>query len=223
MLIAKHLQITRNASEALHETVLAREDSEELFLTATPLAGEGLAPMLARVGRRLRQRPWRVVGMTVFAGATPSARREEVLRGAFGVAEWPVTWLESEGDSCNGPAGIEVHAVSGLEVRTIRLRARTVGCAWEDATARHCELGDVTAQVELTMRVVRAILKSRGMDWAHVTRGVAYFRQPTDMGSFLSWCQANKVRNMPVIVSHHTVCRDDLLYEIEIDAVAEVD
>ena len=83
-------------------------------------------------------------------------------------------------------------------------------------------VGDVTAQVELTMKVVRAILNSRGMDWAHVTRGVAYFRQPADMGSYLRWCQTNKVQNMPVIVTHHTVCRDDLLYEIEIDAVADV-
>ena len=60
MLIAKHLQIRRNASEALYETVLVREDGEELFLTATPLAGEGLAPMVARVGRHLRQLPWRL-------------------------------------------------------------------------------------------------------------------------------------------------------------------
>jgi enamine deaminase RidA (YjgF/YER057c/UK114 family) len=375
MLISKDLQTRRYVSEALYETVLIREDGEELFLTATPVTGEGLAPMLTRVGRHLRQKPWRVVGMTVFGGATGPERREELLRGAFGAVEWPVTWLESEGDSCDGPAGVEVHAVSGPEVRTIRLRARTVGCAWEDVAARHCELGDlrdehtahsppvqarqvledmavalrqanmefrhvyrtwfrirdilgwygdfnrvrteffsrirvfdgllpastgigaansggaalvsglwamdpkahsiqaravdsplqrsateygssfsraveldlgdhrrltisgtasvepagktvhvgdVTAQVELTMRVVRAILNSRGMDWAHVTRGVAYFRQSTDMGSYLRWCQANNVKNMPVIVSHHTVCRNDLLYEIEIDAVADV-
>lgn len=374
MLITKHLQITRTDSEALCETVLVREDGEELFLTATPLAGEGLAPTMERVGRRLRQLPWRVVGMTVFAGATGAQRREDLLRTVFGTVEWPVTWLQSDVDSCDGPAGIEVHAVNGPEVRTIRLRARVVGCGWEDAAARHCELGDlrdeqtvhspsvqtrqvledmaaalrqahmefrhvyrtwfrnrdilgwygdfnrvrteffkqtrvfegllpastgigatnsggaalvcglwamapkapgveartmdsplqgsatdygssfsravevnlgdhrrltisgtasiapagetlhvgdVTAQVELTMRVVRAILNARGMDWAHVTRGVAYFRQPADMGSYLRWCQASKVRHMPVIVSHHTVCREDLLYEIEIDAVAD--
>ena len=46
-----------------------------------------------------------MVGMTVFGGATGSERRDEILRVAFGAVEWPVTWLESDGDSCDGPAG----------------------------------------------------------------------------------------------------------------------
>jgi len=375
MLITKHLGTIRNVSEGLFETVLVREDGEELFLTVTPLTGEGLTPMMTRVGRHLRKQPWRVVGMTVFKGASAGLeRREELLRATFGAVEWPVTWLQSDDDSRDAPAGVEVHAVRGPEVQTIRLRNRAVGCTWEDAAARHCELGDlrdelvahspalqtrqvledmaaaliqanmefrhvyrtwfrnhdilgwygdfnrvrteffsrirvfegllpastgigasnssgaalvcglwamdpksygiqartvdsplqcsatdygssfsravevdfgdhrrltisgtasiapggetlhtgdVTAQVELTMRVVRAILNSRGMDWANVTRGIAYFRQPTDMGSYRRWRQTSKVQNMPVIVSHQTVCRDNLLYEIEIDAVAD--
>ena len=377
MLIARDLQVRRNASVALCETVLMREDGEELFLTATPLAGEGLAPMLTRVARHLQcERPWRVVAMTVFSGGTGPQRCDELLRAAFGAADWPVTWLQSDDGSRDAPAGVEVHAVSGFEVSAIRLRNRTIGCTWEDAAARHCELGDlrdeqiahtpaeqtsrvledmsaalaqtrmafrhvyrtwfrnrrildwyddfnkvrteffkrnrvfdgllpastgigaansgnaalvcglwamepkvpgigaytidsplqgsateygssfsravetdlgdhrrltisgtasiapsgetlhlnnVTAQVDLTMKVVRAILNSRGMDWTDVTRGVAYFRHSADMESYQRWCQANSVINLPVIVTHHTVCRENLLYEIEIDAVVTAD
>ena len=193
MLIAKDLQVRRDASEALYETVVAREDGDELFLTATPLTGEGLAPMMTRVGRHLRkrERPWRVVGMTVFGGATGSERRDEILRAAFGAVEWPVTWLESDGDSCDGPAGVEVHAVSGPEVWTIRLRARTVGCAWEDATARHCELGDLrdeqtahspSVQTRQVLEDMAAALRQANMEFRHVYR--TWFRNRDILGRY---------------------------------------
>ena len=81
-------------------------------------------------------------------------------------------------------------------------------------------IGDVPAQVDLTMEVVEAILHARGMGWADVTRALAYFRRPADVGAYKRWEAGHGVGPLPTIVGTHTVCRDDLLYEIEVDAMS---
>lgn len=79
---------------------------------------------------------------------------------------------------------------------------------------------DPARQIALTMRVVAAILESRGMDWSHVTRGLAYFKSPAYERHFMEWCSGNGWLNPPCISLHCDICRDDLLFEIEADAEA---
>jgi enamine deaminase RidA (YjgF/YER057c/UK114 family) len=78
--------------------------------------------------------------------------------------------------------------------------------------------GDVRNQVELTMDVVEAILRSRGFTFADLTRAIAYFRDASDAEIFLDWLAANRLTQMPVVLSRCDVCRDDLLFELEADA-----
>ncbi len=79
-------------------------------------------------------------------------------------------------------------------------------------------VGDVAAQTDWTLDVVEAILRSRAMDWSDVTRAVAYFRNPSD------WCVLpdrwvrRGAPDLPVITAASVICRDDLLFEIELDA-----
>jgi enamine deaminase RidA (YjgF/YER057c/UK114 family) len=96
------------------------------------------------------------------------------------------------------------------------------GTASIDPFGRTAHRGDLMAQIALTMRVVHAILNSRAMDWRDVVRGLAYFRRRGDMASFDRWRLANEVDVLPVIPVAQTICRDDLLYEIEVDAVATI-
>jgi enamine deaminase RidA (YjgF/YER057c/UK114 family) len=87
-----------------------------------------------------------------------------------------------------------------------------------DGTTVHT--GDVDQQIGLTMRVVEGILKSRNMDWADVTRGIVYFRDADDEARFRDFCRQRKLPRMPLItVGNVIICRDDLLFEIEVDAV----
>ena len=79
-------------------------------------------------------------------------------------------------------------------------------------------VGDVRKQIELTMDVVLAILRSRGMDWKDTTRAIGYFRHAADMPLFAEYCAANKLPDMPAVISLNDVCRDDLLFELELDA-----
>jgi len=81
-------------------------------------------------------------------------------------------------------------------------------------------LGDVVKQVELTMEVVEAILLSRGLTLAALTRATAYFRHATDVGVFHRWLAENRLEQMPVVCAQCDVCRDDLLFELEAEAPA---
>jgi enamine deaminase RidA (YjgF/YER057c/UK114 family) len=82
-------------------------------------------------------------------------------------------------------------------------------------------LGDVRKQVELTMDVVDAMLRSRGFTFADLTRATAYFRHATDAGVFAEWLAANRLTQMPVISAHCDVCREGLLFELEAEAETE--
>ena len=80
-------------------------------------------------------------------------------------------------------------------------------------------VGDVRKQVELTMDVVAAILHSRGLTFADFTRATAYFRHASDAGVFAEWLAANHLTKMPVVSAQCDVCRDDLLFELEAEAM----
>lgn len=80
-------------------------------------------------------------------------------------------------------------------------------------------VGNTEKQVELTMDVVHAILTSRGMDWSDTARAIAYFKDDSEAWLLEQYCLENNLPELPVAISHADVCRHDLLFEIELDAV----
>lgn len=80
-------------------------------------------------------------------------------------------------------------------------------------------VGDVDAQVAKTMEVVYAILESRGMDWSDVVKATAYVKEADDIPAYHKYCTVNKLPPMPIVVANSTVCREDLLFEVEVDAI----
>lgn len=83
--------------------------------------------------------------------------------------------------------------------------------------------GDVVKQIHLTLDVVEAILKSRGYEWAETVRAIGYFRDIHDLSIFDAICKERGIAPLPLAPAHTVVCRDDLLFEIELDAVASGD
>ncbi len=72
-------------------------------------------------------------------------------------------------------------------------------------------------QIRFTMNAVKAILDSRGMNWSNLVRGIAYFK---DMAYLPIYKRvAFNIPRFPLAVSHADVCRHDLFFEIEVDAV----
>ena len=80
-------------------------------------------------------------------------------------------------------------------------------------------VGHVDAQTVKTMEVVAAILESRGMQWSDVTRGIAYVRNAADIPVYTRYCHSHGLPLMPVVAMKSTICRDDLLFELEVDAI----
>jgi enamine deaminase RidA (YjgF/YER057c/UK114 family) len=93
------------------------------------------------------------------------------------------------------------------------------GTASIDREGKTVFVGDCRAQVKQTMEVVQAILRSRGMDWTDVTRSLAYFKRAPDAVLFEEYRKGCGLPSFPAIVVENDICRDDLLYEIEVDAL----
>jgi enamine deaminase RidA (YjgF/YER057c/UK114 family) len=81
--------------------------------------------------------------------------------------------------------------------------------------------GDIGGQIECTAGAVQAILESRGMSLDHATRATAYFRNAADALLFTEWLERCGIRNLPVVSACCDICRDDLLFELELDAIAK--
>jgi enamine deaminase RidA (YjgF/YER057c/UK114 family) len=93
------------------------------------------------------------------------------------------------------------------------------GTASIEPGGKTAHVGRCAKQIDLTMRVVRAILKSRQMDWKDVSRAIAYFKNMEDAPLLDLYCKKNNLPALPIAIAHGDICRDDLLFEIEADAV----
>ncbi len=80
-------------------------------------------------------------------------------------------------------------------------------------------LNDSEKQIELTMKVIEAILNERDMTFKDTVRAIAYIKDAADLKLLKTWMKKNDLEDMPVAFSHADVCRDNLLFEVELDAV----
>lgn len=78
--------------------------------------------------------------------------------------------------------------------------------------------GDIDAQIRLSMQVVEKILHSRQMDWADTVRAVVYLKDKRFAAAFRAYQQAHGLQDLPCVLIQADVCRDELLFEIELDA-----
>ncbi len=94
------------------------------------------------------------------------------------------------------------------------------GTASIEPGGKTIHIDDVPKQIELTMQVVDAILKSRNMDWKDTVKAITYFADINDVHLFEKYLTDNNYPDFPVAISHADVCRDDLLFELELDAIS---
>ena len=79
-------------------------------------------------------------------------------------------------------------------------------------------VGDIEKQIDCTMNAVLAILESRGYGWRDTVRAIVYLKKPEFISAWRAWLAA---RDLPVTFAAETVCdvcRDEWLFEIELDA-----
>jgi enamine deaminase RidA (YjgF/YER057c/UK114 family) len=80
-------------------------------------------------------------------------------------------------------------------------------------------IGDTRAQIERSMQVVAAILESRRMTFADTAFATAFFKHSADVPLFADWQGRHRQQSMPVVNTRCDICRDNLLFEIELEAV----
>lgn len=107
-----------------------------------------------------------------------------------------------------------------VEIQLPGSRLLTVsGTASIEAGGQTAHVGDTARQIDLTMKIVQEILKSRRMGWRDTVRAIAYFKDITEAYLLEKYCIEHDLPDLPLAIVHADVCRDDLLFEIEVDAV----
>ena len=102
---------------------------------------------------------------------------------------WPVTWVHGDGCSGEDLAGCQAYAVSGVEVRPIRLDGAVVGMAYSDADAEYCWLGGLlpgdlkasrTAQTKSLFERMEQVLSQVQMSFGDVVRTWLFLEELLD-------------------------------------------
>ncbi len=60
------------------------------------------------------------------------------------------------------------------------------------------------------------------MSYSDVSRAVAYFKHAKDAPAFDKFCKSRGMPDMPVVITQSEICRDNLLFEIELDAISRI-
>ena len=87
------------------------------------------------------------------------------------------------------------------------------------SNGKTAHVGDINGQIDLTLNVVDAILKSRNMTFSNTSRAIAYIKNRKDTPVFKGYMTKYGIPESRVVVVHNDICRDELLFEIEVDAV----
>ena len=82
-------------------------------------------------------------------------------------------------------------------------------------------VGDIVRQIDCTMTAVKAILDSRGYGWADATRTIVYLKEAAFRAPWRAWCAAQGLPETFAAETVCDVCRDEWLFEIEIDAAKD--
>jgi len=170
---------------------------------------------------RCELRAGSVPASTGVSGRNPTGSALTATAWAIRSHDRAVKPVQIVSSPLQGPAPSYGSAFSrAVEIHSAGFRQLLVsGTASIAPDGRTEHVGDVRGQIDLSMQVVEAILASRGMSFADVSRATAYFKSLADVAVWEDWRARHELRTMPVVCACCDICRDDLLFEIELDAI----
>ncbi len=92
------------------------------------------------------------------------------------------------------------------------------GTASIDEKGKTIFIGNTANQINMTMKVVNAILNDAKMSWTDIASSMVYFKYLKDFHLFDEYCKTHNL-NIPHVKLLADVCRENLLFEIELDAI----
>jgi len=114
-----------------------------IFVNGAPSSFDDLTFLLEQSCGTIQDRQGEILEARVFGDLEASADCFGLLREVFGSVDWPLTYVQGRRCSRTGVAGVQLHAVAGSPVRSIRIQGRVVGRLFEDEYASYCVLGDL--------------------------------------------------------------------------------
>jgi enamine deaminase RidA (YjgF/YER057c/UK114 family) len=79
--------------------------------------------------------------------------------------------------------------------------------------------GDIAGQVYQTIEVIHAILKQKDLSWHDAVRAIAYVKKTEHVEISKNILEATGLTDFPVIFTQTDLCYEDLLFEMEVDAI----
>jgi enamine deaminase RidA (YjgF/YER057c/UK114 family) len=161
-----------------------------------------------------------VPASTGIAGRNPAGAA--LVAGAWAVQQLStLVRVQEVASPLQCPAAIYGSSFSrAMEISDARCKrllvSGTASVGQEGATVHG---GNARAQVAFAMKNVAAILESRGMSFADVTRATAYFTKAENAPIFAEWLARHGSGALPAVCACCDICRPDLHFEIELDAV----
>ncbi len=178
---------------------------------------------------RVRTRYFHEQGITLMPASTGigAANRTGAALTAKALAIRPKTGnIQIEaGDSPLQKSAFEYGSAFSRAMLVAEPQTRTLyisGTASIAADGKTIHRGNAARQIGYTMEVVSAMLGAAGMDLHDTSRAVAYFRNAEDITHWRKFCRSEGLEEMPVVETGATICRDDLLFELELDAIRVV-
>jgi enamine deaminase RidA (YjgF/YER057c/UK114 family) len=107
-----------------------------------------------------------------------------------------------------------------VEIKTGKIRKLLIsGTASISEEGKSINMCYLNKQIEKTIEIINKILTSKKMSWSDVTRTIVYFKENETGSAFKEYCKTNNIPSFPVTIAYTSVCRDELLFEMELDAV----
>ncbi len=80
-------------------------------------------------------------------------------------------------------------------------------------------IGNVKRQIQHSFEVVGQIVANEGYNFSNLVRATAYLKDKSSLSILHEFLTDNPQYQMPLVVTENSICRDDLLFEIEMDLV----
>lgn len=78
-------------------------------------------------------------------------------------------------------------------------------------------IGDVQKQIAHSFEVIGQMVKNEGYSFNDITRATAYLKDHSSYELLQSFLNENPEYQVPLVVTQNIICRDDLLFEVEMD------
>jgi len=158
------------------------------------------------------------IGVANSAGAALVAKAIAVLPKSPGIAIRRVDSPLQNEASKYGSAFSRALEVADPAARVLYIS----GTASIEANGQTAHVGNASKQIEKTLEVVEAILARNAMSLSDTVRAIGYFRHSEHIPLWHDYCRARKMPPLPILLTECDICRDNLLFEIELDAARQV-